>query len=474
MGEDYSQRLAFYRQPQFSCRFSGKCGFSFENAMDHGSKTKAAVFAQIPAEIMPFVLRQIQGSRLKMSDLVNAICENPKVATTKRMIRCAIRMFGQQRDKKQRCEEEKARRMDSFWSEIEKIGILNADYAQRHGLNEANVANLAFFDFYSYFGDEADHRRMNDLFCRIWRLWSFFVVFCAKVRLSPFPISFFLDALMTEERCTLFDELQRCLLQIIGECPKEKSKYFRLDSLRSYLDKQSFECDKLQSLRAYTSLSFEQKLRILDILFEGAIKSDAFRAMMAAQIEENKQNKAKIKAMEDERAAFVKNEKMKLKMLRNEEKNKNLVKEQRKLFDAACKAKKYENARRKLEILRESRLYFMELGADKMGNRYFWSEHGDGRIFILHRNASYHGIENDDFCWSVVSKLSHFYDLLSILDEGELRQNLHVLKGDIIESMSALQKEEENNEETDGLRRSKRAKQREATKDFSTYKNRLK
>merc|ERR1719356_1009516 len=105
---------------------------------------------------------------------------------------------------------------------------------------------------------------------------------------------------MSEERSTLFDELQRCLLRVIGECPAEKSKYFRLDSLRSYLAKRSFECDKLQSLRAYASLSFEQKLRILDILFDGAIKSDAFRAMMAAQIEQNKESKAKMKRIEDE------------------------------------------------------------------------------------------------------------------------------------------------------------------------------
>merc|ERR1719273_1828192 len=107
-----------------------------------------------------------------------------------------------------------------------------------------------------------------------------------------------------------------------------------------------------------------------------------------------------------------------------------------------AKPKKVENARKRYRILRESRTHFKELGMDRARNKFFWSPFSDGRVFIFHRSRN-----EDEFCWSFVSKSSDFYLLLSVLDkrricECELLQNLTALKEEIIRSMAMLKNDD--------------------------------
>ena len=631
--EDYSLRLDFYRQPKFACKYSGKSGLSFENAIDHENNTKSQVFEQIPEEFMPFILREIQFSQLKVTDLVNAIyaklanecnAEKKRLSLRKNVIRCAIRIFAKQHnsqrapwildeqiaqkynistsvplelaakisahsDKRKRAkwstkcdDEQRLKEFDAFWKKIEKIGILNGGQMQIE--DESNVSNLAFFDFCTFLDDDASertkrqkHRKLNDLFAAAWKLWSFVAVFCEQLRLSPFPISFFLDALCSEQRCILMDELHRCLLEIIRKGKmneteteifgKEPVSSFRLDLLRKYLQNRCDEGEhslddvvwhKLSNLRRYASLSIDQKLQILDILFLDAMSTQIVSDFMAERIGKYQANRAELKRLDDECANALKKEKKKLKALRSElmdkkrrlnpkkckksrsnspnkenreratsrqqslaklreekekklqlaeiEKFENLLKESRTAFDEKCRERKVENAHKKWKILRESRTCLMELGMDRMRNKYFWSKYGDGRIFVFHSNSIFHQVDRykdeklsickeamlkrgseGDFCWSFVSKSSDFYALLSILDErkvgeSELLLNLNALKNDIVRSMALVQNDDCLVEDDDPskLRRSKRAAQRNedfvqsARMDFTSYRNKLK
>merc|ERR1712228_552816 len=175
------------------------------------------------------------------------------------------------------------------------------------------------------------------------------------------------------------------------------------------------------------------------------------------------------------------------------------LKESRNVFDEKCRVKKMENAYKKFKLLKESRTYLMELGMDRMRNKYYWSLYGDGRIFIMHSNTVYHQIDRykdekfsickelmmrtdkeskccneweewneneneNEFCWSFVSKSSDFYTLLSILDKRGIRESelllcLNALKSDIIKSMACVQ----NDEFVQSIKQ-----------DFSSYRNKLK
>ena len=59
------------------------------------------------------------------------------------------------------------------------------------------------------------HRGLNDVFSRMWQCWSLVAVSHEELGLSPFPISFLLDALCYGKRCVLLDELQLSLLELI-------------------------------------------------------------------------------------------------------------------------------------------------------------------------------------------------------------------------------------------------------------------
>jgi len=226
-----------------------------------------------------------------------------------------------------------------------------------------------------------------------------------------------------------------------------------------------------------------------------------------------------------------------------EEKDKNLLieeiekldlslKESRNLFDEKCRVKKIRKYVQKFKLLKESRTYLMELGMDRMRNKYYWSLYGDGRIFIMHSNTLYHQIDRykdekfsickelilrtekenkccneweelienenkNEFCWSFISKSSDFYTLLSILDKRGIRESelllcLNALKSDIIKSMEWVgnddYKQNENHNidiEEDAPKKLRRSKRKNNTveydefiqstkQDFTSYRNKLK
>eukprot|EP01084_Bolivina_argentea_P207192 353563_1 len=72
---DYSARLDFYRQPKFSCKYTGKTGFNYENALSHEIQTKSQIYNHIPSQYIPIILQNTQFSQLKLTDLMNSIAD---------------------------------------------------------------------------------------------------------------------------------------------------------------------------------------------------------------------------------------------------------------------------------------------------------------------------------------------------------------------------------------------------------------
>eukprot|EP01084_Bolivina_argentea_P281998 482611_1 len=353
---DYSTRLDFYRQSKFACKYTGKTGFTYEQALAHEIQSKAAITQQIPSEYLPLILETIQFSQLKLSELVNTIHQKlidhvnktqptldsamntntntnqPKPKSSKKaskkgplkkiQIRTQIRVaanqqnfknapwilhdqiakkhniskqmppdlqalitqYLQQRTKKRSRSKSKAKstdpkiktktkpekpakpakpvslihslciqstnksfkypcddqlllmydklenkqiiEYDTFWRNIDKIGVSRGSDAVEH--ETESYSNLAFIDYNMLYDDNTEqqtlsrrnlrimkHRQLNDMFHKIWKLWSFVTVFHEEIGLTPFPISYLMDALCYNKRCVVMDELMLCLLDII-------------------------------------------------------------------------------------------------------------------------------------------------------------------------------------------------------------------------------------------------------------------
>eukprot|EP00486_Rosalina_sp_Unknown_P010469 CAMPEP_0201592156 /NCGR_PEP_ID=MMETSP0190_2-20130828/190123_1 /ASSEMBLY_ACC=CAM_ASM_000263 /TAXON_ID=37353 /ORGANISM="Rosalina sp." /LENGTH=1157 /DNA_ID=CAMNT_0048050791 /DNA_START=48 /DNA_END=3521 /DNA_ORIENTATION=- len=73
--QEYSARLDYYREPKFSCKYTGKSGFNYENAIDHENQIKKEISSQFPQEYLPLIFKEIQYSQLKLTELTNKIYE---------------------------------------------------------------------------------------------------------------------------------------------------------------------------------------------------------------------------------------------------------------------------------------------------------------------------------------------------------------------------------------------------------------
>jgi len=69
--EEYSNRLDFYRVPNFACKYTGKSGFAFEGALEHEQETKRSITSQLPSAYVRVILTQTQFSQLNLTQLVN-------------------------------------------------------------------------------------------------------------------------------------------------------------------------------------------------------------------------------------------------------------------------------------------------------------------------------------------------------------------------------------------------------------------
>merc|ERR1740131_214049 len=66
-------------------------------------------------------------------------------------------------------------------------------------------------------------------------------------------------------------------------------------------------------------------------------------------------------------------------------------KQQREAMTLRSDAKELELVRQRLKLRAQCRTQLEPLGEDRWRNRYFWSQHSDGRVFVLHAHGVFHG-----------------------------------------------------------------------------------